>query len=162
MVPERLAAMDVGEMYLDHGQLRRIERVEDGHRGVGIGTGIDYDAGIGIAVDSLGNALVTGSTNSSTFPVLNAQQGTFGGDYDAFVTKLHPSGSSLVYSTYVGGSGREFGRGIAVDPGEAGLDDGGKDNSGPGNNNAGDNGNGTLVDTVENALNGLLNRSGKK
>ena len=73
------------------------------------------DGGLGIAVDSLGNAHVTGSTNSNTFPVLNAVQGTFGGDYDAFVTKLRPDGSALIYSTYLGGSLREFGRGIAVD-----------------------------------------------
>ena len=74
------------------------------------------DNGLGIAVDPLGNAYVTGSTNASDFPMQNPRQGTFGGYYDAFVTKINPGGSALVYSTYLGGSGIEFGRGIAVDP----------------------------------------------
>ena len=78
--------------------------------------GTGDDGGLGIAVDALGNAYVTGTTNSSTFPLQNPRQSTFGGDYDAFVTKLNPAGSALIYSTYLGGSGKEFGRGIAVDP----------------------------------------------
>lgn len=79
------------------------------------------DSALGIAIDSTGNALVTGSTNSSNFPMQSAQQGTFGGYYDAFATKLNAAGSALVYSTYLGGStnpggtGLEHGRGIAVD-----------------------------------------------
>jgi len=75
------------------------------------------DGGLGIAVDSAGNAYVTGQTGSTAnFPMLNAPQATFGGYYDAFVTKLNSNGSGLWYSTYLGGSGMEFGRGIAVDP----------------------------------------------
>ena len=71
------------------------------------------DWGYGIAVDSSGNAYVTGLTDSTDFPTTqNAFQRTFIGD--AFVTKLNPSGS-LVYSTYLGGSGMDWGRGIAVD-----------------------------------------------
>jgi beta-propeller repeat-containing protein len=78
------------------------------------GNGDDF--AVGIAVDGAGNAYVTGSTNWSNFPTTpNARQGTFGGDYDAFVTKLNPTGSALVYSTYLGGPGREFGQGIAID-----------------------------------------------
>jgi acetyltransferase-like isoleucine patch superfamily enzyme len=78
----------------------------------------DYRGGIDIAVDTLGNAYVTGSTQSTNFPTTSgAFQTAFGGDYDAFVTKLNPTGSALIYSTYLGGSGDEFygGTGITVD-----------------------------------------------
>jgi len=76
------------------------------------------DGGSGIAVDAGGNAYVTGSTTSSNFPTKNALQPTPGGSDDAFVTKLDPTGSALVYSTYLGGSGSDGGSGIAVDSGE--------------------------------------------
>jgi hypothetical protein len=75
-----------------------------------------FDGGNGIAVDSAGNAYVTGTTDSSDFPTKNALQPTYsGGPFDAFVAKISPSGSALVYSTYLGGSGNEYGEGIAVD-----------------------------------------------
>jgi hypothetical protein len=84
------------------------------------------EGGEAIAVDADGNAYVTGYTYSANFPTTpGAFQPIFGGarnppnrfgpDPDAFVTKLNPTGSALVYSTYLGGSGTEFGRGIAVD-----------------------------------------------
>ncbi|HST51572.1 MAG TPA: SBBP repeat-containing protein, partial [Pyrinomonadaceae bacterium] len=73
------------------------------------------DSGRGIAIDSSGNAYLTGQTFSNNFPLANAIQGTFGGSSDAFVTKLSASGSSFVYSTYLGGSGGDSGAGIAVD-----------------------------------------------
>lgn len=69
----------------------------------------------GIAVDSTGNAYVTGSTTSFTFPMMNAFQPRLHGDRDAFVTKLDPAGSALVYSTYLGGKDLDDGRGIALD-----------------------------------------------
>jgi len=69
-----------------------------------------------IAVDAAGNAYVTGVTASSDFPVTaNAYQSSNQGGYDAFVTKLDPEGSHLLYSTYLGGSGDDTGRSIAVD-----------------------------------------------
>ncbi len=69
-----------------------------------------------IAVDVHGNAYVTGSTGGSDFPTTtNAVQPSFGGIADAFVTKLNAAGNSLIYSTYLGGSNRDFGFGIAVD-----------------------------------------------
>jgi hypothetical protein len=75
-----------------------------------------FDVGSSIAVDSAGNAYVTGFTNSSNFPTTaGAFHTTFGGSFDAFVTKLNPTGSGLVYSTYLGGSGQDIGRAIAVD-----------------------------------------------
>jgi cysteine-rich repeat protein len=73
------------------------------------------DGGQGIAVDGSGSAYVTGSTFSPDFPVLNAVQGSFAGDADAFVAKLSPEGGSLVYSTYLGGGSFDTGLGIAVD-----------------------------------------------
>jgi hypothetical protein len=80
--------------------------------------GTDTDIGNGIAVDSSGNAYVTGQTASSTnFPTTkSALQTTFGGGvYDAFVSKVNPTGTALVYSTYLGGSGFDAGAGIAAD-----------------------------------------------
>ena len=79
--------------------------------------GRDFDDGLGIALDSSGNAYVTGYTDSSDFPTTaGAFQTTFGGgSSDAFVSKLNRSGSALVYSTYLGGSSTDYGPGIAVD-----------------------------------------------
>jgi photosystem II stability/assembly factor-like uncharacterized protein len=74
------------------------------------------ETGFGIAADSSGNAYVTGSTTSTNFPTMNPiQTGSGGNSGDVFVTKLNSQGSAIVYSTYLGGSGFELGRGIAVD-----------------------------------------------
>jgi hypothetical protein len=73
------------------------------------------DKGYAIAVDSVGNVYVTGETNSSDFPVVNAYQDTKNASSDIFVTKINSSGSAIVYSTYFGGSGGDGGRAIAVD-----------------------------------------------
>jgi hypothetical protein len=73
------------------------------------------DYGYGIAVDSNGSAYVTGSTTSVNFPVLACVICLFQGGVDAFVTELAPGGAALVYSTYLGGKGNDYGRAIAVD-----------------------------------------------
>jgi Big-like domain-containing protein/beta-propeller repeat-containing protein len=78
--------------------------------------GLTSDEGFDIGVDAVGNAYVTGFTQSTNFPTFAAFQTTFGGGVDAFVTKLNPTGSGLVYSTYLGGSSSEQGFGIALDP----------------------------------------------
>jgi Bacterial Ig-like domain (group 3)/Beta-propeller repeat len=77
--------------------------------------GSGSDLGYGIAADSAGNAYVTGYTTSTNFPTMNPLQPANGGGYDAFVVKLNSAGSALVYSTYLGGSGNDYGEGIAVD-----------------------------------------------
>ena len=75
------------------------------------------DYGQAIAVDAAGHAFVSGDTTTKKFPVTTgAFQTTFKGLYDVFVTKLDPTGSSLLYSTYVGGSSFDYGLGMAIDP----------------------------------------------
>jgi hypothetical protein len=77
--------------------------------------GTSSNEGVGIAVDSAGAAYVTGGTTSTDFPTTaEAFDTNFNGD-DGFVTKLNPAGSDLAYSTYLGGSSGDGGRGIAVD-----------------------------------------------
>jgi hypothetical protein len=69
-----------------------------------------------IAVDAAGNAYVTGGSQSSDYPTTPGAFDTTRSNFrDAVVTKLNPTGSGLVYSTYIGGSRSEGGLGIAVD-----------------------------------------------
>lgn len=80
--------------------------------------GNSFDSAGGIAVDGAGNAYLTGATESTDFPIVRPLQGTIrkgAGFGDAFIAKLSPDGSALVYSTFFGGSGAEVGSGIAVD-----------------------------------------------
>jgi hypothetical protein len=80
-----------------------------------LGGNNDIEEGNGIAVDGAGSAYVTGLTDSTNFPTQNPYQTYQCCWADAFVTKLSPSGSSLAYSTYLGGKGSDGGTGIAVD-----------------------------------------------
>ncbi len=80
------------------------------------------DVGFGVAVNAAGNAHVTGRTGSTNFPTLNPIQPAPGGGvclgtpcWDVFVTKLNPTGSALIYSTYLGGNNDDAGFGIALD-----------------------------------------------
>lgn len=63
----------------------------------------------GIVLDTSGSVYVTGWVESSDFPTVAAFDSTLGGTHDAFVTKFSASGAALVYSTYLGGEGREHG-----------------------------------------------------
>lgn len=69
-----------------------------------LGTNQGSDSAGGIAVDAAGNAYIAGSTDHASFPIVNAHQPTFGGGTDAFVAKLNPTGSALLFSTFYGGS----------------------------------------------------------
>ena len=73
--------------------------------------------GSGIAVDSAGNAYITGQANDDYPTTPGAFQTVSGGSSEAFVTKLNPTGTALIYSTFLGGSGFDFGAGIAIDSG---------------------------------------------
>lgn len=73
------------------------------------------DRAYGIAVDSAGCAYIVGETWSSNFPRVPGYQPASAGERDVFVAKLNATGTSLVYSTYIGGRGRDSGRSIAVD-----------------------------------------------
>jgi uncharacterized protein (TIGR03437 family) len=80
--------------------------------------GILDDWATGVALDSAGNVLVTGWTRSANFPLVNPVQSVLseGTDYfDAFVAKLDPTGSKLIYSTFLGGQENDGAAGIAVD-----------------------------------------------
>ncbi|HEV3339990.1 MAG TPA: SBBP repeat-containing protein, partial [Pirellulales bacterium] len=76
------------------------------------------DAGNGIAVDPNGNAYIVGSTNTTDFPKSNPEAHNLlfnGGSSDAFVAEFDSSGTALLQSTYLGGSGTDYGNAIAVD-----------------------------------------------
>ena len=70
----------------------------------------------GLAVDSYGHAFVSGKTNGANFPTTNgAFQTTYAGNGDFFVTEMSLTGATLVYSTFLGGTGQDTNRGLALD-----------------------------------------------
>jgi hypothetical protein len=71
--------------------------------------------GTAIEVDDFGNIYVAGWTFSTDFPIVNANQSENNGNWDCFVSKLDPSGSTLLFSTYVGGSSTDELTDIALD-----------------------------------------------
>jgi len=76
--------------------------------------GSSPDNGFDIAVNSSGNAYVTGNSRSTDFPIIKPLQKSLRGDSDAFVAKLNATGSALLFSTYLGGSDFECGYGVAL------------------------------------------------
>ena len=79
--------------------------------------GSGVDGGGGIAVDPSGNVYVCGGTNSTDFPVLGGFQMSSGGGWDSFVAKLDPSGSNLIWSSYLGATGEDDVHGLGIDNG---------------------------------------------
>lgn len=77
--------------------------------------GVGSERGLSIDVDASGAAYVTGWSTSPDFPTFAGYDSTHAGISDAFVTKLSPSGTSFVYSTFLGGSADDTGDAIAVD-----------------------------------------------
>lgn len=79
--------------------------------------GSGVESAVAVAVDPTGNAFVTGETSGAGFPTTaGAFDTSHNGGADAFVAKVNPTGSSLLYSTFLGGSSDESGLGIAIDP----------------------------------------------
>lgn len=77
--------------------------------------GDDNDQALGVAVDAQGNTYITGSTAATNFPLVGPAQNTLKLFGDAFVTKINPAGTAIIYSTYLGGPGDDVGYAIAVD-----------------------------------------------
>ena len=81
--------------------------------------GAGADLAFGIAVDNSGDAIIVGQTTSTNFPLASPFQASCNscssGLSDAFVSKLNPSGSALVYSSYLGGNSTDFAHAVAVD-----------------------------------------------
>lgn len=74
-----------------------------------------YDSTIGIAANAAGEVFFTGYTSSPDFPLVAPIQSHLAGGYDAFLCKFNAGGSGLVYSTFLGGSGDDVGRSLAID-----------------------------------------------
>ena len=77
--------------------------------------GGDFDEGTSLAVNAQGEVFLTGKTASNDFPLSQAIQTIFAGSADVIVSKLDPSGSSLLFSTFIGSSGEDSGNDIALD-----------------------------------------------
>jgi hypothetical protein len=71
--------------------------------------------GQSIDIDSSGNAYITGATYGANFPTVAALDDSYNSGYDAFVAKINSDGSGLLYSSFFGGSGHDYGKGIVVD-----------------------------------------------
>jgi len=109
--------------YTAHAQVVFVSKLSPGGTSLAYSTYLNSGIGDGeaIAVDSAGDAFVTGHTTSG-FPLMNAVQAINAGGADgfipygdAFVAELNPAGSGLIFSTYLGGSGSDMGTAIAVD-----------------------------------------------
>lgn len=77
--------------------------------------GSGFHEGQAIALDSGGNVIVIGGTQTATMPIVGAIQPAYGGNSDAFLWKFSSTGTTLMFSTFLGGSGVDWGYGVAVD-----------------------------------------------
>ncbi len=112
----------IGRFRLKHGRVNFDLGRYDRRRGLVIDPGLTYstflggdntDVGYGIAVNSSGDAYIAGYTLSSDFPVMSGHPYNGGGD--SFVTQMNSTGTALVYSTCIGGSGEDLATAIALD-----------------------------------------------
>ena len=78
---------------------------------------VEATSAYAIAVDSYFDAYIAGVTNSTDFPIKSGEQSAYGGDGDAFVTKMNSAGTQLIFSTYLGGSGSDTATAIALSSG---------------------------------------------
>lgn len=78
--------------------------------------GSGNDVAIGIDLDDQGNMFITGLTGSSDFPLECPYQGSLSGNADIFIAKINPDLNQLIFSTFLGGSGTDHGRGVSVSP----------------------------------------------
>jgi Beta-propeller repeat len=113
---ERIVSFEVASY--DHSKPLIIDPVLDYSTYLG---GTAYDYATGVAVDNAGNAYIAGTTSSLDFPVtpgavFPVHGGCSGSCYDAFVAKINTTGGGLIYATYLGGAGDDFGYAIAIDP----------------------------------------------
>jgi hypothetical protein len=98
-----------------------VAKIDDGGKTLiyaGYLGGASQEDGNGVAVDASGSAYIAGFTlsNQATFPVTVGPDTSFnGGGGDAFVARIKPEGTGLVFGGYIGGAGADFGRGIALD-----------------------------------------------
>ena len=82
--------------------------------------GGDYsEDGTAIAIDTDGNAYITGGTDSPNLPMVNSFQSSTGGSYDIFVAKFSATGKNLLYSSYLGGSASDYALDVTVMAGSA-------------------------------------------
>ena len=79
--------------------------------------GTGYDEGIDVAVDAAGSAYITGTTASADFPIVGASLKSYNAGGEVYVAKMNATGTALVYSTFLGGSGSDSGGGIFIDSG---------------------------------------------
>ena len=80
-----------------------------------MGGGNEFNRGNAIALDASGNAYIAGLTYADDFPVLSPAFAGYQANFDGFISKLNSTGTALIYSTYIGGSGYDSLQGIAVD-----------------------------------------------
>jgi len=78
--------------------------------------GSSGDSAHDVALDEGNNIYLTGNTSSTDFPTNNAPQDDLRGSTDAYMVKINPSGSALLYGTYLGGGSYDYGDSIAIDP----------------------------------------------
>lgn len=77
--------------------------------------GSGFHEGRAIALDSAGNVILVGGVAGTVMPLVGAIQNSYGGNSDAFVWKFNPTGTTLLFSTFLGGTGVDWGYGVAVD-----------------------------------------------